>query len=75
MVSSFVFSSKINNPKTNKKKNSGLIPSMHVNQKEKHEPWYIQGSLHGGGDRPLRFSVPPISTKLISSVEHWNTST
>lgn len=35
----------------------------------------LQGSLQGGGERPLRFRVPPISTKLISSVEHWNTST
>ncbi len=35
----------------------------------------LQGSLQGGGERPLRFRVPPISTMLISSVEHWNTST
>lgn len=34
-----------------------------------------QGSLQGGGERPLRFSVPPIRTMLISSVEHWKTST
>lgn len=34
-----------------------------------------QGSLQGGGERPLRFRVPPIRTMLISSVEHWNTST
>lgn len=34
-----------------------------------------QGSLQGGGERPLRLRVPPINTMLISSVEHWNTST
>lgn len=35
----------------------------------------LQGSLQGGGERPLRFRVPPIRTMLISSVEHWKTST
>lgn len=35
----------------------------------------LHGNLHGGGDKPLRFKVPPIKTKFISSPEHWNTST
>lgn len=35
----------------------------------------LHGNLHGGGDKPFRFKVPPINTKLISSAEHWKTST
>lgn len=35
----------------------------------------LHGNLHGGGDKPLRFKVPPINTKFISSAEHWKTST
>jgi hypothetical protein len=36
---------------------------------------HSQGSLQGGGDRPLRLREPPISTRLISSVEQGTTST
>lgn len=35
----------------------------------------LHGNLQGGGDKPLRFKVPPIKTKFISSPEHWKTST
>lgn len=35
----------------------------------------LHGNLHGGGDKPFRFNVPPINTKFISSAEHWKTST
>lgn len=35
----------------------------------------LHGNLHGGGDKPFRFKVPPINTKFISSAEHWKTST
>ncbi|KAK7804846.1 hypothetical protein U0070_006828 [Myodes glareolus] len=36
---------------------------------------HSQGSLQGGGDMPLRLKEPPISTRLISSVEQGTTST
>lgn len=36
---------------------------------------HSHGSLQGGGDMPLRPKVPPIRTRLISSVEQGTTST
>lgn len=60
------------------KKQEGVKRHLPAHTAERSSPRaqrHLRRNLHGGGERPLLLSVPPISTMFISWAEHANTST